>query len=178
MKPFNFPTPFEENLSNSCLFLSFLHFSLLLVFLTSPLFLPPLRILLFDFSVSSFFRYAPYLRPFFFFWSFTAFLSLCSYFLFRVALFSLMVYYSEIRHTSPFVTFFFASLGGLIDSSSYQLGALLDCSSDPHLQIEDFVLGDSSLGLVLGNLYLLLCQSLAWFTFVRGVLRRESMGIK
>lgn len=93
-------------------------------------------------------------------------------------MFSLMVYYSEIRHTSPSVTFFFASLGGLIDSSSYQLGALSDCSSDPHLQTGDFVLGDSSLGLVLGNLYLLLCQSLAWFTFVRGVLRRESIGIE
>ena len=53
---------------------------------------------------------------------------------------------------------------------------LSDCSSDQHLQIEDFVLGNSSLGLVLGNLYPLLCQSLAWFKSMRGVLRRESMG--
>ena len=87
-----------------------------------------------------------------------------------------MVDYSEIRHTSPSIAFFFARLGALIDSSSDQLGALSDCSSDQHLQIEDFVLGGSSLGLVLGNLYPLLCQSSAWFKFVRGVLRRESMG--
>ena len=53
---------------------------------------------------------------------------------------------------------------------------LSDCSSDQHLQIGDFVLGNNSLGLVLGNLYPLLCQSLAWFKSMRGVLTRESMG--
>ena len=45
-------------------------------------------------------------------------------------------------------------------------------------RLGDFVLGDSSLGLVLGNLYPLLRQSLAWFKLVRGVLRLESMGSK
>ena len=87
-----------------------------------------------------------------------------------------MVDYFEIRHTSPSIAFFFARLGVLIVSSSDQLGSLSDCSSDPHLHIGDLVLRDSSLGLVLGNLYPLLCQSLAWFKFVSGVLRRESMG--
>ena len=53
---------------------------------------------------------------------------------------------------------------------------LSDYSSDQHLQIGDFVLGNNSLGLVLGNLYPLLCQSLAWFKSMRGVLTRESMG--
>ena len=87
-----------------------------------------------------------------------------------------MVYYSEIRHTSPSIAFFFTHLGTLIDSSSDQLGALSDCSSDQRLQIRDFVLGDISLGLVLGNLYPLLHQSLAWFKSVCRVLRRESIG--
>ena len=87
-----------------------------------------------------------------------------------------MVDYSEIRHTSPSTTFFFARLEALLDSSSDQLGAFSDCSNDQRLQIGDFVLGDSSLGLVLGNLYPLLRHSLAWFESVRGVLRRESMG--
>ena len=68
-----------------------------------------------------------------------------------------MVDYSEIRHTSPSVAFFFARLGALIDSSSDQLGALLDSSSDQCLRIGDFVIDDSSFGLVFGNLYPLLC---------------------
>ena len=91
------------------------------------------------------------------FWSFIAFLSLCSYFLFKVVLFRLVVDYSEIRRTSPSVAFFFARLGALIDSSSDQLGALLDSSSDQCLRIGDFVIDDSSFGLVFGNLYPLLC---------------------
>ena len=37
------------------------------------------------------------------------------------------------------------------------------------------VLGDSSLSLVLGDLYPLLRQSLSWFESVQGVLRKESM---
>ena len=41
--------------------------------------------------------------------------------------------------------------------------------------IGDFALGDSSLSLVLGDLYPLLRQSLRWFESVRGVLRRESI---
>ena len=86
-----------------------------------------------------------------------------------------MVDYSEIRHTSPSTAFFFTHLEAQLDSSSDQLGALSNCSSDQRLQIGDFVLGDSSLGLVLGNLYPLLRQSLAWFKFVHGVLRRESI---
>ena len=57
-----------------------------------------------------------------------------------------MVDYSEIRHTSPSIAFFFT-----------RSGALLDSSSDPRLQIGDFVLGDSILDLVLGNLFPLLC---------------------
>ena len=76
-----------------------------------------------------------------------------------------MVDYSDIRHTSPFVMFFFALLG-----------ASLGSPSDHCLQVGDFVLGDSSLGLVLGNLYPLLCQSLDWFETMREVLRRERMG--
>ena len=83
----------------------------------------------------------------------------------RVVLLPLMVDYSEIRHTSPSIAFFFT-----------RSGALLDSSSDPRLQIGDFVLGDSILDLVLGNLFPLLCQSLAWFKSVCRVLRRESMG--
>ena len=89
-----------------------------------------------------------------------------------------MVYYSEIRHTSPSIAFFFARLGTLIDSSGDQLGALSDYSNELRLQIGDFVLGNSSLGLVLDSLCPLLCQSLAWFNSVCGVLRRETMGSK
>lgn len=95
---------------------------------------------------------------------------------FRFVLLLLMVDYSEIRHTSPFIAFFFAHLGALLDSSNDQLDALLDYSSDLCPQIGDFVLGDSSLHLVWGNLYPLLHQSLAWFRSVCEVLRRESMG--
>ena len=75
-----------------------------------------------------------------------------------------MVDYSDIRHTSPSVTFFFTCLG-----------AFIGFSSEHCPQIGDFALGDSSLSLVLGDLYLLLCQSLGWFELVRGVLRRENM---
>ena len=64
----------------------------------------------------------------------------------------LMVDYSKIRHTSPSIAFFFARLGALLDSSSDQLSTLSHYSTDQCLQIRDFVLGDSSLSLVLGNL--------------------------
>ena len=75
-----------------------------------------------------------------------------------------MVDYSDIRITSPSVAFFFTCLG-----------AFIGFSSEHGPQIGDFALGDSSLSLVLGDLYLLLCQSLGWFESVQGVLRRENM---
>ena len=87
-----------------------------------------------------------------------------------------MVDYSEIRHTSPSIAFLFAHLGALLDSSSDPLGVLPYYFSDQHPQIGDFVVGDSGLGLVLGDIYPLLHQSLAWFKSVRGALRRENMG--
>ena len=89
-----------------------------------------------------------------------------------------MVDYSEIRHTSPSIAFLFARLGALIDSSSDPLGVLSYSSSDQYPQIGDFVIGDSGLGLALGDLYPLLYQSLAWFKSMRGVLRRENMGFE
>ena len=76
-----------------------------------------------------------------------------------------MVDYSDIRSTSPTIAFFFACMGAFIGFSSE------DCP-----QVRDFTLGDSSLSLVLGDLYPLLCQSLDWFGSVREVLRRENMG--
>ena len=76
-----------------------------------------------------------------------------------------MVDYSDIRRTSPLVAFFFACLG-----------VFIGFSSGHRPQVGDFALGDSSLSLVLGDLYPLLCQSLDWFGSVRGVLRRENMG--
>ena len=87
-----------------------------------------------------------------------------------------MVDYSKIKHTSPSIAFLFARLGALIDCSSDPLGALSYCSSDQNPQIRDFVIGDSGIGLVLGDLYPLLHQSPAWFKSMHGVLRRESMG--
>ena len=72
--------------------------------------------------------------------------------------------YSNIRPISPSSAFFFT-----------QLGVFIGCSSGYYPQIGDFALGDSSLILVLGDLYPLLCQSLSWFESVQGVLRRESM---
>ena len=50
---------------------------------------------------------------------------------------------------------------------------LIGCSSGHYPQIGDFALDDSSLSLVLGDLYPLLCQSLGWFDLVQGVLRGE-----
>lgn len=76
-----------------------------------------------------------------------------------------MVDYSDIRHISPSVVFFFA-----------HLGASLGFSSDHYLWVGDFALGESSLGLVLGDLYPLLCRSLDWFGTVQEVLRKERMG--
>lgn len=59
--------------------------------------------------------------------------------------FCLMVVYSEVRHISPSVSFFFASLGASLISSSGH------CP-----QIEVSTLRDGSLGLVLADLYPLL----------------------
>ena len=61
-----------------------------------------------------------------------------------------MVGYSEFRHTSPSVTFLFARLGALVESSSDPLGVL--SPSDSYPQIEGFVFSGSGLGLVLGDL--------------------------
>ena len=85
-----------------------------------------------------------------------------------------MVGYSEFRHTSPSVTFLFARLGALVESSSDPLGVL--SPSDSYPQIEGFVFSGSGLGLVLGDLYPLLYKSQVWFKYVREVLRRENMG--
>ena len=52
-----------------------------------------------------------------------------------------MIGYSDIRHTSPSIAFFFA-----------RLGVFLGSSSDHYPQVGDFVLSNSGLGLVLGNL--------------------------
>ena len=78
-----------------------------------------------------------------------------------------MVDYSDIRHTSPSVAFFFARLGAY-------LGAL----SSHCLRVGDFVLGDSILGLVLGSLYPLLRQSWDWFGSMQKALRMESMSFE
>ena len=78
-----------------------------------------------------------------------------------------MVDYSDIRRTSPSVAFFFARLDMFIGFSSGHC---------PY--VGNFALTNSSLSLVLGDLYPLLCQSLDWFKSVRGVLRRENMGSK
>ena len=85
-----------------------------------------------------------------------------------------MVGYSEFKHTSPSVTFLFAHLGALVESSSGPLGAL--SPSDSYPQIEGFVFSGSGLGLVLGDLYPLLYKSQVWFKYIREVLRRENMG--
>ena len=87
-----------------------------------------------------------------------------------------MVDYSEIWHTSPSITFLFARLRALIDSSNDPLGALSYCFSDPYPLIRNFIVGDSSLVLVLGDLHPLLSKSLTWSKSVRGDLRREHMG--
>ena len=68
-----------------------------------------------------------------------------------------MVGYSEVRRTSPSVTFVFASLGALVESSSDPLGVLSPIGS--YSPIEGFVLSGSGLGLVLGDLYPLLYKS-------------------
>lgn len=75
--------------------------------------------------------------------------------------------FSGIRHTSPSISFFFACLGAFI---GYRSG--------PYPPIKDFSLGDSSLSLVLGELYPLLYEFLNWFESMRGVLRREKMSSK
>ena len=89
-----------------------------------------------------------------------------------------MVDYFELRHTSPSIAFLFACLGALLDSSSEPLGVLLHRSSDQYPKIGDFVMSDNGLDLALGDLYLLLHQSLSWFKSVCGVFRRENMESK
>lgn len=76
-----------------------------------------------------------------------------------------MVDYSEIRHLSPSISFFFT-----------RLGASLSSSGNYCPWVGDFALGDSSLGLVLGDLYPLLRQSLDWFRTVWENLMEERMG--
>ena len=123
-------------------FLAFLFY--FLFFTSSPslcdwlLWLPELRILLLVFSVSSLIsRYALYLRSFPF-WILLVFLSfefLFSFYAslspFRVVLFPLMVGYSEVKRTSPFIAFLFARLGALVESSSNPLGAFSSSDSYP-----------------------------------------------
>ena len=113
-----------------------------------------------------FFRYTPLFFLFFLsFWSFICFLFLCLVPFLNFSFFvSFFMDYSNIRRISPLVIFFFT-----------RLGVFIGCSSGYYPQIGDFALGDSSLNLALGDLYLLLCQSLSWFESVQGVLRRESM---
>ena len=79
----------------------------------------------------------------------------------------LLMDFSGIMHTSPSVSFSFVCLGAFI---GYRSGS--------YPPIKYFSLGDSSLSLVLGELYPLLCESLNWFKSVRGVLRREKMSSK
>ena len=76
-----------------------------------------------------------------------------------------MVYHSEIRRIFPYVAFYFA-----------HLGAFLGSSSDLCPRFGDFVQGDSSLGLVLVDLYPLQRQFLDWFGSMREALKREVMG--
>ena len=76
-----------------------------------------------------------------------------------------MVDYSEVRHLSPSVLLFFARLEAFINSFGGR------CPT-----IEGFALGDSSLDLVLANLYPLLRQSQNWFKAVQRVLAEERMG--
>ena len=76
-----------------------------------------------------------------------------------------MVNYSEIRHLFPSISFFFA-----------HLGASFGFFGDHCPWVGDFIVEDSSLGLVLGDLYPLLCQSLDWFRTVLETLREERMG--
>ena len=116
-----------------------------------------------------FFRYTPLFFLFFLsFWSFICFLFLCLVPFLNFSFFvSFFMDYSNIRCISPLVIFFFT-----------RLGVFIGCSSGYYPQIGDFALGDSSLSLALGDLYLLLCQSLSWFESVQGVLRRESMSSK
>ena len=85
-----------------------------------------------------------------------------------------MVGYSEVQRTSPSVTFLFARLGALIESSAKPLGVLSPVGT--YLPIKGFILSGGGIGLALGNLYPLLYKSQVWFKSVREVLRREVMG--
>ena len=89
---------------------------------------------------------------------------------------SSMVDNFEVRRNCPSVAFLFARLRGLMELFSDPLGALLPNDSYP--QVEEFVSRGSGLGLALGVLYPLLLKSQVWFWSVRGILRRESMGLE
>ena len=67
-----------------------------------------------------------------------------------------MVDYSEVRHLSPSILFFFAHLGAFLRS----FGGCCPLT-------EGFILRDSNLGLVLADLYPLLHQSLNRFQSLR-----------
>ena len=68
-----------------------------------------------------------------------------------------MVGYSKVQRTSPSVTFLFAQLRALIESSARPSGVLSPVGTYP--PIEGFVLSGGGLGLVLGDLYPLLYKS-------------------
>ena len=87
-----------------------------------------------------------------------------------------MVGYFEVQRTSPFVTFLYARLRALIESSAKPFGVLSPVGT--YLPIEGFVLNGGGLGLVLGDLYPLLYKSQVWFKSIREVLRREVMGFE
>ena len=82
----------------------------------------------------------------------------------------------EIRRASPSIAFLFAHLGALVDSRSDTFGAVP--SSNPYPYIRGFMVAGSGLGSVLGELYLLLRNSLVWFKSIRKALRRENMGFE
>ena len=109
--------PFDLYLSSffPCYFFTF---SLRLAFLTS-------LVAHFAHSLLNFlliFRYALYLCSYPFWISFFFFPVFP--FPFRVVLFPLMVGYSEVERTSPFVAFLFTRLGALLESSTDPLGVL------------------------------------------------------
>ena len=76
-----------------------------------------------------------------------------------------MVDHYEIRRLSPSVSFFFARLGVFLGSSS-------GCRPP----IKDFISRDSTLSLVLADLYPLLYQSLNWFQSLREMFVEERVG--
>ena len=91
--------------------------------------------------------YAQFLIFFFFFW-FSG--------VFRIHLFSSVFWFSwsisEVRVACPLVSFFFACLG-----------ASLGASRAFFPLVENFIFKGSILGIILGDLFSLLCQSIDWF---------------